>query len=68
MQIDPCPRGQFNGPTGIAVNYETGDVYVLDTGDDRVEWFNSTGSKFEGQFLGSGEFEVKGKKKRVRLL
>jgi NHL repeat len=58
----PCDDGQFNGPTGIAVNDETGDVYVVDTGDGRVEWFNSTGSSFEGQFDGSGSFEVKGKK------
>jgi hypothetical protein len=46
--------GQFNEPGGVAVNDSTGDVYVYDAGNRRVEWFNSTGSKFEGQFNGSG--------------
>jgi hypothetical protein len=54
--------GQFKKPSGIAINDSTGDVYVLDTANKRVEWFNSTGSKFEGQFNGSGAFEVGGKK------
>jgi hypothetical protein len=49
----PCGNGQFAEPTGVAVNDETGDVYVVDTGDHRVEWFNSTGT-YEGQFEGSG--------------
>lgn len=51
----PCPAGQFKEPTSIAINDETEDVYVLDKGDDRVEWFNAKGVKFEGQFNGSGE-------------
>lgn len=46
--------GQFNEPSGVAVNNSTGDVYVVDKDNNRVEWFNSTGSKFEGQFNGSG--------------
>ncbi len=58
----PCGPGQFNEPTGVAVNDTSGDVYVLDSGDDRVEWFNATGSQFEGQFDGSGEYEIKNKK------
>jgi DNA-binding beta-propeller fold protein YncE len=53
-QSSPCPGGQFKGPTGVAVNDNTGDVYVVDSGDDRVEWFNADGSSFEGQFDGSG--------------
>jgi NHL repeat len=53
-EATPCPGGQFDGPTGVAVGYKTGDVYVVDSGDDRVEWFNANGSKFEGQFDGSG--------------
>jgi hypothetical protein len=36
--------------SGLAVN-GTGDVYVADTRNDRVEWFNATG-KYEGQFNG----------------
>jgi hypothetical protein len=49
----PCGNGQFNEPSGVAVNEATGDVYVVDKGNNRVEWFNSTGT-FEGQFNGSG--------------
>ena len=49
----PCSDGQFNEPAGVAVNEATGGVYVVDKGDHRVEWFNSTGT-FEGQFDGSG--------------
>jgi hypothetical protein len=53
--------GQFEHPTGVAVNDSTeplsqpaaGDVYVADTGNNRVQRFNSDGSKFEGQFNGS---------------
>ena len=45
--------GQFQQPSGVAVNDLSGDVYVYDAGNRRVEWFNSTGSKFEGQFNGS---------------
>jgi hypothetical protein len=44
----------LSDPSGIAVNSETGDVYVVDRGNNRVEWFNSTGTKFEGEFNGSG--------------
>jgi DNA-binding beta-propeller fold protein YncE len=49
----PCGNGQFEGPSGVAVNEATGEVYVVDKGDNRVEWFNSTAT-FEGQFNGSG--------------
>jgi hypothetical protein len=47
-----CEPGQFKEPTSIAVNDETEEVYVLDKGNDRVEWFNSTGSEFKGEFNG----------------
>jgi len=53
--------GQFEEPSGIAVNYATGDVYVVDKGNGRVEWFNASGSKLEGQFNGSGTYEIAGK-------
>jgi len=46
--------GQLGEPAGIAVNEATGDIYYLDKTNDRVEIFNSTGSKFEGEFNGSG--------------
>jgi hypothetical protein len=50
--------GQFSEPAGVAVNEETGEVYVVDKGNNRVEWFNSTGTKFEGEFNGSGSNPV----------
>jgi hypothetical protein len=65
---DPCPNGQFKEPTGVAVNRATevllqptaGDVYVIDTGDARVERFSATGS-YLGQFDGAGGYETEGK-------
>ena len=36
--------GQLSGPTGIAVNDTTHNVYVLDTNNNRVEEFTSFGS------------------------
>lgn len=48
----PCGAGQFKEPTSVAVNDESGDVYVLDRGDARVEYFSSGGA-FLGQFDGS---------------
>jgi hypothetical protein len=62
----PCPGGQFDEPTSAAVNDTTEDVYIVDSGDDRVEWFNSTGSKFEGQFNGSGEYEIAATKEKLK--
>ena len=57
-------NGQFKEPVGVAVNDSTelgdeqaGDVYVVDTGNKRVEVFSSAGV-FQGQFNGSGEYEV----------
>ncbi len=45
---DPAP---LSDPAGLAVNQSTGNVYVVDKGNDRVEWFDSAG-KYEGQFNG----------------
>jgi hypothetical protein len=53
--------GQLEGPNAVAVNDATGDVYVVDSGNGRVEWFDAAGGKLEGQFDGSGSFEVAGK-------
>jgi DNA-binding beta-propeller fold protein YncE len=52
-------NGELSEPQGVAVNESTGDVYVVDKGNSRVEWFSSAGV-YEGQFDGSGAFEVKG--------
>jgi NHL repeat len=43
-------------PAGVAVNDETGDVYVVDTGNKRVEEFNSTGTVFIAEFAPPGGF------------
>lgn len=36
--------GQFVEPNGIAIDQETGDVYVMDTTNERVEKFTSRGT------------------------
>ena len=60
--------GQFKEPSDVAVGTASKDVYVLDKGNSRVEWFDSTGGKFEGQFNGSGTFaNEKGKTAPVAL-
>jgi hypothetical protein len=43
--------GQFEEPSGIAVNEASGDVYVIDTKGSRVERFNSEGV-FQSEFTG----------------
>jgi hypothetical protein len=45
-------EGQLKEPAGVAVQASTGDVYVADKGNNRVEYFSSTGS-YLGQFDGS---------------
>ena len=53
--------GQLSEPAGVAVNEASGDVYVVDKGDDRVERFSSTGA-YLGEFNGSGaDLAVEGK-------
>lgn len=44
-------NGQFKEVAGVAVNDSTGEVYVVDEGDNRVERF-SAGGAFESQFNG----------------
>ncbi|MGH2853891.1 MAG: hypothetical protein ACRDLF_06830 [Solirubrobacteraceae bacterium] len=64
---EPCGKGQFSSPAGVAVNDSTapltepaaGDVYVIDGGDERVERFSSTGA-YLGQFNGGGSYEAEG--------
>ena len=46
-------EGQFEEPSGVAVGEASGDVYVVDSGNNRVEYFSSTGT-YLGQFDGSG--------------
>src|ERR1017187_1909690 len=40
-------------PAGVALNNETGDVYVVDKGHNRVEEFNATGTAVLAEFNGS---------------
>jgi NHL repeat len=56
---EPCGEA-LKKPTGVAVNEATGDVYVVDTGSNRVARFSASGA-YLGQFDGSGTFEVEGK-------
>jgi DNA-binding beta-propeller fold protein YncE len=46
--------GEFSDPSGVAVNSVTGNVYVVDKGNSRVEEFNPTGTKVLAEFKGSG--------------
>jgi DNA-binding beta-propeller fold protein YncE len=57
--VTPCGAGQLNEPSGVAVNEASGEIYVLDQGDERVERFSATGV-YEAQFDGSGKYEVVG--------
>lgn len=49
--------GQLQDPGAVAVNPANGDIYVTDTGNDRVEYFNGA-SGHVGEYL--GEFGVAG--------
>jgi DNA-binding beta-propeller fold protein YncE len=40
-------EGQFSNPAGVAVNEGSGDVYVVDRGNNRVERFSATGAFIE---------------------
>lgn len=47
------PLERFVRPVAVAVNEASGDVYVLDSSKDRVQWFDAAGTVFEGSFNGS---------------
>ncbi len=44
-------EGQFAEPSGVAVSQASEDVYVVDKGNDRVEYFGSAGA-YIGEFNG----------------
>jgi hypothetical protein len=45
--------GELTQPAALAVSEETGDVYVIDRGNSRVEIFNGSTGAYIGQFNGS---------------
>lgn len=47
-----CGDGELNDPTGVAVNEASDVVYVVDRGDDRVQYFNGATGAYLGQFNG----------------
>jgi hypothetical protein len=53
--VEPCAPGSLEEPTAVAVNETTGEVYVLDQANDRIEIFNVNGETgaFVSQFDGS---------------
>lgn len=45
-------NGEFSSPDGVAIDQATGDVYVVDTGNNRIEEFEASGAYF-AQFNGA---------------
>jgi hypothetical protein len=45
-------NGQFSSPLGVAVDDSSGDVYVVDQGNDRIEKFDAEG-KYLAQITGA---------------
>jgi DNA-binding beta-propeller fold protein YncE len=45
--------GQFKEPSAVAVNNATGNVYVVDKGNNRVQEFDSTGTAVLAEFDGA---------------
>jgi RHS repeat-associated protein len=53
-------EGQFDGPYGIAINKSSGDIYVTELGNYRVQELSSEGKfirAFGSKGTGSGQFE-----------
>src|SRR3954447_19373005 len=41
-----CPGvGSCNNPRGVAVDFETGNLYVADSGNDRIDIFKNNGTE-----------------------
>ena len=55
----PGEEGQLNGPTGVAVNETTGNVYVVDSGNNRLVEYDSA-----HHFLAAWGWGVKGDGKK----
>jgi sugar lactone lactonase YvrE len=53
--------GEFTTPVGVDLNQSTGDVYVVDQGNDRIQQFSATGSfilAFGSSGTGNGQFQL----------
>ncbi|MBM3275396.1 MAG: NHL repeat-containing protein, partial [Candidatus Sericytochromatia bacterium] len=53
--------GYFEGPTDLSVDNRNGDIYVVDSGNNRVQRFNRDGqfmSEFGGMGAGNGQFNT----------
>ena len=44
------PLARFTTPNAVALAESSGEVYVLDSAGNRVEWFNPTGARLLGSF------------------
>ncbi len=51
--VEGSGMGQFKTPSGVAVSNSTGDVYVVDTGNNRVEEFTADGGTTVAEFDGA---------------
>jgi len=52
-------NGELSGPSGVAINESTDDVYVVDRGNNRVEMYGEAGryiSQFNGGAAPAGSF------------
>lgn len=60
-RIGGIQPGYFNNPNDLAVDPKTGDIYVVDTGNNRVQRFNSEGrylSEFGSFGTDNGRFNA----------
>jgi DNA-binding beta-propeller fold protein YncE len=52
-----CAEGELKEPSAVAVNEATGEVYVLDQGNERIARFDGATGAYLGGFDGSASFE-----------
>jgi tripartite motif-containing protein 71 len=54
-------NGEFNSPRGVAVNQTSGNLYVADAGNNRIQEFDSNGEfirKWGSEGTGNGQFNA----------
>jgi len=59
--------GRFSDPTGVAVNEASGDVYVVDAGDQRIERFHPEAKSETGNPVSTWGFGVVDGKEELEL-